>query len=448
MKTENIDQTKEKESSHGLTTPPLGEDGRGRAPYTWVPSLYLAESLPYSAVMLISVIMFKEMQLTDGQITLYTGWLGLPWVIKPIWSTIIDNLKTKRWWIVTMQFLMGICLALVAFTLQTSFWLQATLAIFMVIAFASATHDISADGFYIIGLQEKDQALYVGVRNTFYRIGMVIGQGGLVLLVGYLQRGSFGSAFQSTIASWSFIFVILCIFMLLLGTYHGFILPRVETTVHDSFRIKEQWHEFVETLKVFITKPHIISALCFILLFRLPEGLLTKIVPLFLTRTHAEGGLEMSNVDFGLIYGTLGVIGLLLGGIIGGWAVSKWGLKKCLWPLVLCITLPDIVYVYLSYFPTDSLWLIGTCVCVEQIGYGLGFAAYTLYLVTFSRGERTTAVFSICTAGQNLGGVMIPGMVSGLISESIGYQHFFLLIMAFCLVTFAVTACVKISTKD
>jgi PAT family beta-lactamase induction signal transducer AmpG len=221
----------------------------------------------------------------------------------------------------------------------------------------------------------------------------------------------------------------------------------VETTVHDRFHIKEQLHEFVETLKVFITKPHIISALCFILLFRLPEGLLTKIVPLFLTRTRAEGGLEMSNVDFGLIYGTLGVIGLLLGGIIGGWAVSKWGLKKCLWPLVLCITLPDIVYVYLSYYPTDNLWLIGTCVCIEQIGYGLGFAAYSLYLVTFSRGERTTAVFSICTAGQYLGGVMIPGMVSGFISKSIGYQHFFLLIMAFCLVTFAVTACVKVNEE-
>ena len=451
MKSENIAQTKEKESSLEVANPLPNQEGKGvgaRAPYTWVPSLYLGEALPFSAVMLISVIMFKEMQLADDEITLYTGWLGLPWVIKPIWSTIIDNLKTKRWWIVTMQFLMGICLALVAFTLQTSFWLQATLAIFMVIAFASATHDISADGFYIIGLREKDQELYVGVRNTFYRIGMVIGQGGLVLLAGYLQKGSFGSAFQSSIASWSVVFVILGILMVLLGTYHGFILPRVETTVHDRFHIKEQLHEFVETLKVFITKPHIISALCFILLFRLPEGLLTKIVPLFLTRTRVEGGLEMSNVDFGLIYGTLGVIGLLLGGIIGGWAVSKWGLKKCLWPLVLCITLPDIVYVYLSYYPTDNLWLIGTCVCIEQIGYGLGFAAYTLYLVTFSRGERTTAVFSICTAGQYLGGVMIPGMVSGFISKSIGYQHFFLLIMAFCLVTFAVTACVKISTKD
>ena len=350
-------------------------------PYAWVPSLYLGEALPFSAVMLISVILFR---------------------------------------------------------------LQGTLAIFMIIAFASATHDISADGFYIIGLPDKEQELYVGVRNTFYRIGMVIGQGGLVLLAGYMQDGHFGETMQSVSASWMTVFIILGILMFLLGLYHAFILPKVETSVHDRFDFKEQMHEFVQTLKVFLTKPHLISAICFILLFRLPEGLLTKIVPLFLKRTTDEGGLAMSDVDFGLIYGTLGVIGLLLGGIIGGWAVSKWGLKKCLWPLVLCITLPDIVYVYLSYFPTDNLWLIGSCVCIEQIGYGLGFAAYTLYLVTFSRGERSTAVFSICTAGQYLGGVMIPGIVSGFISGNIGYQNFFWVVMAFCLVTFAVTACVKI----
>ena len=414
------------------------------SPWAWVPSLYLGEALPFSAVMLISVIMFKEMGLSDGQITVYTGWLGLPWVIKPIWSPIIDNMKTKRWWIVSMQFLMGVALGLVALTIPTDYWLQGALSIFMVIAFASATHDISADGFYIIGLEDREQEFYVGIRNTFYRIGMVVGQGGLVWLAGHIQAGVFGSAMQSVPSSWLAIFLILSALMLLLGAYHAVVLPKMETAVHDHFNFSEQMREFVQTLRVFATKPHIISSLCFILLFRLPEGLLVKIVPLFLTRTAEEGGLAMSNVDFGFIYGTLGVIGLLFGGILGGWAVSKWGLKKCLWYLVMCITLPDAVYVYLSFFPTDNLWLTATCVCVEQIGYGLGYAAYTLFLVTFSRGERTTAVFSICTAGQYLGGVMLPGIVSGVISENIGYQNFFLLIMALCLITFAVTAFVKI----
>lgn len=413
-------------------------------PYAWVPSLYMGEALPFSAVMLLSLVMFKEMGMTDSQITLYTGWLGTPWVIKPVWSPIVDNLKTKRWWIVSMQFLMGVALAMVALTLPTAFWLKASLAVLMVIAFASATHDISADGFYIIALSDKDQELYVGVRNTFYRVGLVIGQGGLVLLVGYMQEGTFGAWLQPMLSSWMAVFIIMAVLMVVLGVYHACVLPKVERSVHERFDIGEQVREFVKTLRVFVGKPHIVSALCFILLFRLPEGLLTKIVPLFLMRSADEGGLAMSDTDFGLIYGTLGVIGLLAGGLVGGWAVSRWGLKRCLWPLVMCITLPDVVYVYLSYCPTGNMWLVGSCVCVEQIGYGLGFAAYTLYLVTFSRGERSTAVFSICTAGQYLGGVMLPGMVSGLISENIGYQKFFLLIMLFCLVTFAVTAIVKI----
>ena len=413
-------------------------------PWLWVPSLYLGESLPFSAVMLMSVIMFKEMGLTDGQITVYTGWLGLPWVVKPIWSPIIDNMKTKRWWIVSMQFLMGAALSLVALTIPTDHWLQCALAVFMIVAFASATHDISADGFYIIGLEDREQELFVGIRNTFYRIGMVVGQGGLVWLAGHLQSGVFGSKFQQVPSSWMAVFLILGVLMLLLGAYHAVVLPKMESAVYERFNFSEQIREFVNTLRVFATKPHIISSLCFILLFRLPEGLLVKIVPLFLTRSVEEGGLAMSNVDFGFIYGTLGVIGLLLGGIVGGWAVSRWGLKRCLWYLVMCITLPDAVYVYLSIFPTDNLWLTASCVCVEQIGYGLGYAAYTLFLVTFSRGERSTAVFSICTAGQYLGGVMLPGIVSGLISENIGYQNFFLLIMILCFVTFAVTAFVKI----
>lgn len=339
---------------------------------------------------------------------------------------------------------MGVSLALVAFTIPTSFWLQGTLAFFMLLAFASATHDISADGFYIIGLNDKEQEFYVGIRNTFYRIGMVVGQGGLISLAGLMQKGMFGEVLQSVAASWMTVFFILAAMMLILAMWHAFILPRVETAVHDSFNFMEQMQEFAKTLKVFVSKPFIVSSILFILLFRLPEGLLTKIVPLFLTRSLAEGGLGMSDVDYGLIYGTLGVIGLLLGGIAGGWLVSRYGLKKMLWPLVLCITLPDLVYVYLSYFTDSSLWLVATCICIEQIGYGLGFAAYTLYLVTFSRGERSTAVFSICTAFQYFGGAMLPGMVSGLISDSLGYFQFFLVVMAFCLVTFAVTACIQV----
>ena len=409
-------------------------------PLLWIPSLYLGEALPYAAVMLMSLVLYQEMGLTDTQITLYTGWLGLPWVIKPMWSPIVDGIKTKRWWILTMQLTIGAALALLAFTLPTSFWLQSSLALFMLIAFGSATHDISADGFYILGLENKEQELYVGLRNTFYRIGMVLGQGGLVMLAGLLQKS--GAAVP---LSWSITFLAVAGLMLMLFAWHWRMLPNVEEQGAGSKGLNI-FDDFKHTLRVFFTKPHLITALLFILLFRLPEGLLTKIVPLFLKRTVEEGGLALTDVQYGFVYGTLGVIGLLGGGIVGGWLVSKYGLKKMLWPLVLCITLPDIVYVYLSLAGTQSLSLIASCVFIEQVGYGLGFTAYTLYLVSFSHGERSTSVFSICTAFQYLGGVMLPGMVSGWMSDSMGYSQFFIAVMGFCLVTFAVTAMVKIES--
>ena len=433
-------------------------------PLSWIPTLYLGESLPFAAVMLMSLVLYQEMGLTDTQITLYTGWLGLPWVIKPLWSPIVDGIKTKRWWILAMQLLIGAALALLAFTLPTAFWLQASLALFMLIAFSSATHDICADGFYILGLTNKDQELYVGLRNTFYRIGMVLGQGGLVMLAGLLQKSE-----MSIPLSWSITFLAVAGLMLMLAAYHWKALPNPEgevkseklKVINDSNLASDSGFEssscslhssviedFKATFRVFFTKPHLITALLFILLFRLPEGLLTKIVPLFLKRTIGEGGLALTDVQYGFVYGTLGVIGLLGGGIVGGWLVSKFGLKKMLWPLVLCITLPDIVYVYLSLVQSQSLPLIATCVFIEQVGYGLGFTAYTLYLVSFSHGERSTSVFSFCTAFQYLGGVMLPGMVSGWMSDQMGYQQFFIAVMGFCLVTFAVTAMLHLPDEE
>ena len=422
-----------------------------KKPSLWVPSLYLGESLPYAAVMLMSVVLYQEMGLTDTQIALYTSWLGLPWVIKPLWAPFIDSIRTKRWWILSMQLLIGAALALVALSLPTAMWLRATLALFMLIAFSSATHDISADGFYILGLSNQDQELFVGVRNTFYRIGMVLGQGGLVMLAGMLQEGAWGLPQFSIPASWSVTFLLVGLLMMLLFVWHSRMLPQAEAdapaSVADSRR-RHHLREFAQTWIVFFSKPHIITALCFILLFRLPEGLLTKIVPLFLKRSFAEGGLALSDVNYGIIYGTLGVIGLLGGGLLGGWLVSRYGLRRMLWPLVLCITLPDVVYVYLSYVQSSDLWLVGSCVFVEQVGYGLGFTAYTLYLVSFSHGERSTSVFSLCTAFQYLGGVMLPGMVSGWLSDRLGYSQFFLAVMGFCLVTFAVTAMVHLPKEE
>ena len=418
-----------------------------KSPWMWIPSLYMAEGLPNVIVTSVAVVLYMQMGLTDTEIGLYTGWLGLPWIIKPFWSPFVDLCKTKRWWVLAMQLLLGSSLAGIAFTLNTDFWFQGTMFCFFLMAFASATHDIAADGYYMLELDEHQQSWFVGIRNTFYRLAVIFGNGALVPLAGYLQtiypdRHAF---------VWSLVFYGVAALFIAFWLWHCYLMPKAAADVRNHVTAAEVTRGLVEMFKVFFTRMpwrELLCAVIFIMFYRFPEALLNAMSKTFLTRSQEDGGLGLSLAEYGISYGTVGLIGLLLGGIVGGWAVSKWGLKKCLWPLVLCITLPDIVYVYLSYVPTDNLWLIGSCVCIEQIGYGLGFAAYTLFLVTFSRGERSTAVFSICTAGQYLGGVMLPGMVSGLISENIGYQNFFWLVMAFCLVTFTVTACVKIEQEQ
>ncbi len=417
-------------------------------PASWVPSLYLAEALPNTAAVIITVIMFQDMGLSNAQATFYAGWLGLPWIIKPIWSSIVDNMQTKRWWILAMQYLVGCSLALVAFALHTDFWLQMLLAIFMLVAFASATHDISADGFYILTLNEQQQSAFLGIRNTFYRIGMLIGQGGLVALAGLLINGQWGLPKLSVPTSWAVVYMVIVAIMLLLAVYHSYALPKIEKKDSSKLSIKEQFSELGKTLKLFISKPYLYTSLAFILLFRLPEGLLSNVIKLFMKDSLENGGLGLDNAQLGFVTGTLGVVGLLAGGIVGGFLVARYGLKRCLWPLVLCFTLPDIVYLLLSMYPTASLAVISTCVAVEQFGYGLGFAAYTLFLIQFSRGERATAVFSLCTALQYLGGIMLPGMISGLLSEHFGYTTFFVIVMVTCLVTFAVTAMAHINEHE
>lgn len=409
-------------------------------PSTWVPSLYLAEALPYTAVMLIALVMYKDFGLSDSQITLYTGWLSMPWVIKPVWCTVVDNLRTKRWWILTMQFVMGTALALVAFALHVDFWLQISLALFMLIAFSSATHDISADGFYIIALNEQEQSAFVGIRNTFYRVGMIAGQGGLVALAGVLGKGWGNIPALGSGSAWGVVFLVLSVFMFLLAVVHTRTLPDMEQSNHNNLKFKEQMNELWQTLLELFRKPHLWSAIAFILLFRLPEGLLTKMVPLFMKADPAVGGLGMDNVQLGFVNGTLGVIGLLLGGILGGFLVARYGLRRCIWPLVLCFTVPDVVYLLLSLHPAVGLTWVGVSVFFEQMGYGLGFAAYTIFLLNFARGRRSTAIFSICTAGQLLGGSVIPGMISGWISDSVGYTAFFTIVMFMCIATFLVTA--------
>ena len=413
-----------------------------RSPWAWIPSLYFAEGLPYIAIMTISVIMYKRMGISNAEIAFYTGWLNLPWVIKPLWSPFVDLLSTKRWWIVCMQLLLGAGFAGVAFMLPTSFFFQTTLAFFWLMAFSSATHDIAADGFYILALSSREQALFVGIRSTFYRIATIAGQGLLVMLAGWLEKHC-----GSVPMAWSLTFYIAAALFLAVALYHGKVLPRPDTdrAVHNLTG-KNILKNFIHEFTTFFQKPQAKVALLFMLFYRFPEAQLAKICNLFLIDPVEQGGLGLTTEEVGLVQGTVGIIGLTLGGILGGIAASKGGLRQWLWPMVWAISLPDLVYVYLSYALPDSLYLIGGCIFIEQFGYGFGFTAYMLYLIYYARGEHSTAHYAICTAFMALG-MMLPGMVAGWLQELLGYQHFFWWVMLCCGVTFLVTSQLRIDPE-
>ncbi len=609
-----------------------------KSPWSWIPSLYFAQGLPYVAVMTISVIMYKRLGISNADIALYTSWLYLPWVIKPFWSPFVDLLKTKRWWVVSMQILVGAGLAGIAFTIPASNFFQLTLALFWLMAFSSATHDIAADGFYMLALDSNKQAMYVGIRSTFYRVATIAGQGLLIIIAGALEsatgltpldlevkagpnysasieipsdsllvnpyvnnptddytfdiypdileigtgniskdsasilrsfayeqnlRNGFiirdgvvsldgqnikSSWWSSSISTplgnwikrnfgenrdlnkvnqltgssrlvfvrltkapesgqkivlntsfnrgdksiflahgerieftsdnwdkpamllvqvdpkldhdavanfrglsgnitfaWSITFFILAGFFIAVALYHKFILPKPISDTSSSTDVTPSaiFKEFFETFASFFRKKQVLVAVSFLLLFRFSEAQLVKMVTPFLLDPNELGGLGLTTGQVGMVYGTVGIIGLTLGGIIGGIVASVGGLKKWLWPMALSIALPSFSFVYLALFLPDNLFVINFCVFIEQFGYGFGFTAYMLYMIYFSDGKHKTAHYAICTAFMALG-MMIPGMIAGWLQELLGYKNFFYWIMICYGLTFIVTAFLKI----
>jgi PAT family beta-lactamase induction signal transducer AmpG len=390
--------------------------------------------------MTVSVIMYKRFGISNTDIALYTSWLYLPWVIKPLWSPFVDIFSRKRTWIILTQLLVGGALAAVALAIPLPPFFQMTLAIFWLMAFASATHDIAADGFYMLALSEQHQSAFVGVRNTFYRLAMIAGQGAIVVLAGSIEQWSGGNI----VLAWSSAFGVLAISFPLFALYHKFFLPVSENDRPARERTSGGiLKEFFRTFSLFFRRKNIAAILAFLLFYRFAEAQLVKLVPPFLLDAREKGGLGLSTSEVGFVYGTVGIIALTLGGLVGGYAVSRGGLKRWLWIMVLAIHLPDAVFVYLSQVQPQQFLVITSSVAVEQFGYGFGFTAYVLYMMMISAGEHRTAHYAICTGFMALG-MMLPGMFSGFIQEALGYKGFFLWILLSTIPGFIVAALVKI----
>ena len=386
----------------------------------WVPSLYYTEGLPYAFVMIVSVVMYKKLNISNSEIALYTSWLYLPWVIKPLWSPLVDIIKTKRFWIIFMQLLIGAGLAGIALTIPTTNMFRYTLAFFWLIAFSSSTHDIAADGFYMMELKSHDQAWFIGIRNTFYRFAILTGQGLLVIIAGNMEN-----LYNDVSLAWSIVFGISAIIFMIFAIYHKWILPHPsEDNNHEKLELNDVIKNFFKIFISFFKKPQIILAVSFILIYRFGEAQLVKIAPLFMLDTIEMGGLGLSTSEYGFIYGTLGMIMLTLGGITGGVLVAKNGLSYWIIWMALAMKLPDLVYVYMAYIQPENYYLISFFVATEQFGYGFGFTAYLLYMMMLSEGENKTANYAICTGFMALG-MMIPGMFSGFLQETLGYKYFF-----------------------
>ncbi len=413
---------------------------RSSNPWHWIPTLYFGQGLPYVVVMTLSVIMYKNLGLSNTDIALYTSWLYLPWVIKPLWSPLIELFSRKRAWIVALQFLIGASLALVALTIPGPRVFQMTLAVFWLMAFASASHDIAADGFYMLALPQRSQAAFVGVRSTFYRLANIGGQGGLVYLAGELQERT-----GSMTTAWSIVFFVLAGLFVLMALYHQWMLPRptADRLSQSSSGTRALLREFLQVFAEFFRKPGIAVILGFLLLYRFPEAQLLKLASPFLLDTAAVGGLGLSTKQVGIAYGTVGLSALTLGGLAGGWIISRVGLKRALWPLVLAMHVPNIAFLALAMALPANLGLISAALAVEQFGYGLGFTAYLMYMILVADGPHKTAHYAICTGFMALG-MMLPGMWSGWLQAQLGYVGFFGWVLIATLPSFLMAAQLKI----
>ncbi len=392
-----------------------------RNPWSFLPTLYFAEGLPYVLVNTVSVILYKRMGIDNAHIAFWTSWLYLPWVIKMFWGPFVDVYSTKRTWILRTQAAMSLCMFVIAFSLRTGSFFALSLAAFFAAAFVSATYDIAADGFYMLALTEKDQAFFVGLRAGFYRLAMIFGSGVLVFIAGILETSTGDIPW-----SWSTIMVASGLIFASAGVYHKFMLPFPAADRGRTPQITSGKATFSEVIRSYLAQEKIGVTLAFILFYRLGEAMLLKLVTPFLLDTQSAGGLALTTKQVGLVYGTIGVVCLVCGGILGGWLISRYGFRRSVWPLVIAMHLPDLLFVYMAY-AQPGIGLVYPLVALEQFGYGLGFTVFTVYLMYSVHEKYKTSHYAISTGIMALG-MMLPGFASGWIQQAVGYKMFFILV--------------------
>ena len=411
-------------------------------PWLWVPTLYFLQGIPYFLVNNISMVMFNQMGVPNGEMSFFTTLLYFPWALKFLWAPFVDLIRTKRWWFLTMQFLMLGLAVLTIFSIpqpdpatiaamgtEVKLFMGVLIA-FIIMAFASATHDIAADGFYMLALTSGVQAEMIGWRSVFYRLSNVFCNSALIAIPGIIYDWTIKQGEQNMPLAWKVTMVITAVIFALMAVWHVFFTPRPDADKPNAeTSVKDIISGFGKAFATYFTKPGLWIAILFMLLYRLPEGFLMKMIYPFLLGARETGGLGLTMQELGVVYGAIGVIFLLLGGILGGFYISRVGLKKAFWWMALAMTLPCLSFVYLSVYLPENMVYIGIALAIEQFGYGFGFTAYMMYMMFFSEGEFKTSHYAICTSFMALS-MILPGLVAGYIQEAIGYQNFFWMVIA------------------
>lgn len=426
-----------------------------KSPITWVPSVYFAMGLPFVVLNMVSVLMFKGMGIRDGQITFWTSLIMMPWTLKFLWSPFLEMYKTKKFFVVLTQLVTGLGFLLVGLVLHLPWFFSLCIFLMAIIAFSGATHDIATDGVYMAELSKEEQASWIGWQGAFYNIAKIVASGGLVWVAGRLIKhfGGVDGASKEVMHSaatnaWMIVMIAIGALMILLGLYHIKQLPSGKGTAVKTESAKETFDRLVEVLKNFFTKKHIVYYIFFIILYRFGEGFVMKIVPLFLKAARSAGGLGLNEEQIGLYYGTFGAAAFVLGSVLAGYYISHFGLKRTLFSLCCIFNLPFVAYTFLSQVQPESGLLIGSMITLEYFGYGFGFAGLTLFMMQqIAPGKHQMAHYAFASGIMNLG-VMLPGMVSGLISDAIGYKWFFVFTLIATIPAFLITYFVPFTHSD